>query len=146
MGKKKLKQIAYNGQGFVPFYSTVKLKYKKMNNIQNSNSVVSAENGTKPNVSGSGFRIVELDGIFKIERKFRRITKKGYLWWSKKVEEYVWKDITTYGGECYRIPIYGTGVIIDTYKYKMPEFESLSEAEKALNKLINPPQPVYHYR
>lgn len=103
-------------------------------------------NDSKPLVSGSGFRIVELDGVFKIERKFKRVTKTGYLWWSKKIEEDVWKEITIYGGECYRLPVYGTGIVIDTYKYKMPEFSSLDDAEKALDKLINPPQPVYHYR
>lgn len=103
-------------------------------------------NLNKTNVSGSGFRIVELDGVFKIQRRFRSITQTGCFWWSKKTEEYVWKDITTYGGECFRIPMYGTGIVIDTYKYKMPEFKSLEDAEKALDKLINPPQPVYHYR
>jgi hypothetical protein len=51
-----MSKVTYNEQGFVPFYSTVKLKYKKMNNIQNSNSDVSAENGTKPNVVGSQSR------------------------------------------------------------------------------------------
>ena len=98
------------------------------------------------NVSGSGFRIVELDGIFKIERRFKRVTKTGCLWWSKKVEDYVWKEITIYGGECFRVPMYGTGIVIDTYKYKMPEFTTLEEAEKTLTKLINPPKPVYYYR
>ena len=106
----------------------------------------SSRNDGNTLVSGSAFRIVELDGIFKIERRFKKIIKTGVLWWSKKTEEYVWKDITTYGGECFRIPIYGTGIVIDTYDYKMPEFKSLEDAEKALDKLINPPQPVYHYR
>ena len=100
----------------------------------------------KTTVESLNFRIVELEGVFKIERRFRKVIETGYLWWSKKVEYDVWKEITTYGGECYRLPMYVTGIVHDTYKYKMPEFKSLDEADNALKKIINPPQPVFHYR
>jgi hypothetical protein len=119
---------------------------QKLNSEQMTKCVQSPPADAKPNVSGSGFRIVELDGVFKIERRFKKVKKSGCLWWSNKIEEYVWKDITTYGSECFRIPIYGTGIVVDTYKHKMPEFTNLEDAETALNKLINPTQPVYHYR
>ena len=92
------------------------------------------------------FRIVELDGRFKIERRFKEITETGYFWWTKKTETYVWRDITTDGRECYRLGMYNIGIVIDNYKYRMPEFNNIEDAEKALNKLLNPPQPVYHYR
>lgn len=94
----------------------------------------------------SDFRIVELEGVFTIERKFKEVNTTGWLWWAKKVEKYIWKDITTYGGACYVLPLYGTGFVIDTYKDKMREFRNLSEAEQVLDKLINSPKPIYHYR
>jgi len=94
----------------------------------------------------SEFRILEIDGIFKIERKFIKKSKTGCLWWYKEVTEYYWGNVTTYGGECFRIPLYGTNVIIDTYKYLMPTFGKLEDAENALDKLINPTIPKYHYR
>lgn len=63
----------------------------------------------KTDVSGSGFRIVELDGKFTIEREFE---KSDYIWFLiwiiKERKRKVWKRVTNTGEECFRLPILGT--------------------------------------
>lgn len=90
------------------------------------------------------FRIVEFNGTFKIERKFKKITTTGFLR-KKTTETFVWKDITVTGGECYRLSLIGTGLVLDTYKNIMPTFKTLEEAKNTINTLINPLKPIYHY-
>lgn len=87
------------------------------------------------------FRIVELNGSFRIERKFLKETKKGILWWEKIIKEYVWKDINKYGGEYVAMYLYGK-----LLTEKMCEFKTLEEADKALEKILTPTVPIYHYR
>ena len=112
---------------------------------------IKADSGTSsPNlandcVGGSGFRIVEMDGKFTIERQFEKSKIKWFLFWIvKETKSKVWKRITNTGGEC--IYLRFSGMVIDTYKDVLPYFESIEEAEKVVQKFINPPQPVYHYR
>ena len=95
-------------------------------------------------ISSYDFRIVELDGVFKIQRIFTEETKTGMLWWKKVVVTFVWKDITTFGGGCYYLPLLNLGVILDTMQHKMPTFNNIDDAREAIKKLMNPPEPIYH--
>lgn len=116
------------------------------NEPEADNSQVSPDIGNT-NVSGSGFRIVELDGKFTIEREFEKSDYTWFLFWIiKEKKRKVWKRVTKTGGECFRLPLLGTGIVLDTYKDMLPAFDSMEEAERVVQQFINPPQPVYHYR
>lgn len=117
------------------------------------NKELKADSGTSSptfgnnHVSGSGFRIVELDGKYTIEREFEKSDYTWFLFWIiKEKKRKVWKRVTKTGGECFRLPLLGTGIVLDTYKDMLPALYSMEEAEKAVQMFINPPQPVYHYR
>lgn len=80
--------------------------------------------------SGPKFRIREFLGKFTIEKGIE--TTKGVLWWKRKV--YDWKPIDIKGNQCIYI-VMSHGLVFDTYKTKMPDFDTLEEAQEMITML-----------
>jgi hypothetical protein len=103
-----------------------------MNKKQTADS--SAQNDSKPLVSGSGFRIVQNMGKFYIQKKFIETKVTGFLWFRKEEKVEVWQRIT----------IHGHPLNIHNYSLVIDEFSTLEEADEYLENFKS--EPIYHYR